>query len=71
MNETINQSKEVLLTATEAAKILGVSTATVRRAIRDGIIRARNVSFGLKRPTYKIPKSELNKVIAQLNKIIE
>ncbi len=52
-----SQASERYYTTDEAAKILNVTPATVRRWIRAGKLRAFKDPYG----TYKIPESELQR----------
>lgn len=52
-------SNEKLFTATEAAKILGVSRATLNRRIRAGRIEVHRTNREGKRPSYVVPESSI------------
>lgn len=57
------------LTTSQAAQRLGMDGEAgqryVRRLIDDGRIRAVNVGFGDKRPTWRIPESEVDRFLRE------
>lgn len=61
-------NKEGYLTPSDAAEILNLSIITVRRLIRDGELKAVNVSLGAKRPTYMIQEEDLESFAGTLIK---
>lgn len=54
---------DVWLSVEQAAKHASLSPTTLRRAIKQGLLDAKNVSLGKKRPTYRLTMQQLTKFI--------
>jgi excisionase family DNA binding protein len=51
-----------MIDTTQAAKLLNVNVEVVRRMIAEGSIRAVNVGRKGGRPTYRIPRAEIERL---------
>ena len=54
---------DLWLSIEQAAKHAALSPTTLRRAIKQGLLDAKNVSLGKKRPTYRVTMRQLNNFI--------
>ncbi len=54
-----------LLSTSEAARLLDVDERTLRKWIRSGQIRATRVHPGMRRSPYRVPVSEVDRILAE------